>query len=308
MKSAAIFILLLALTACASYSDIDELRRDTDNLTRDSLESKKEINSLKEKATRAVNEESLTALRESQAEINTRVSDLASGLQELRGRFEESKYYQEKILKDSATEKDILRAQIAGMELQLKTLKDRFVTLEDVVKTREPVKAQTDSIRPETEKPPQTLDQDKSEDSNSDRTADKKDNGDDKIKPYDSAYQAFRDKKYKEAREKFEAFIKDSPKHKLAGNAQFWIAESYYSEKDYENAILEYERLLKKYPDSEKTSGALLKQGFAFVEIGDKKTGKAILDKLVHKYPESKDAGLARKKLAEIEKKPGRKK
>ena len=69
-----------------------------------------------------------------------------------------------------------------------------------------------------------------------------------------------------------------------------------------------YETLLKKYPDSDKTSGALLKQGSAFLEIGDKKTGKAILDKLIHKYPDSKDAGLAQKKLAEIEKKPGRKK
>ncbi len=297
MKAATIFILLLALTACASNSDIDILRRDTDNLRRDSSESKKEISSLKENAAKAAREESFTALRESQAETTARISELASGLQELRGRFEESKYYQEKILKDSATEKDILRAQISGMELQLKTLKDRFASLEEAVKTREPA-------RTDTEKPAL----DNVDDSNSDRTAEKKDDADDKARSYESAYQSFRDKKYREARGKFEAFVKDSPKNRLAGNAQFWIAETYYAEKDYESAILAYETLLKKYPDSEKISGALLKQGFAFVEIGDKKTAKAILDKLVQKYPESKDAGLAKKKLAEIEKKPGRKK
>jgi tol-pal system protein YbgF len=198
--------------------------------------------------------------------------------------------------------------QITGIELQLKAMKDKFASLEDAVKTREPVRTQTDSIKPETEKPAQTPDQAKAEDSSSDKTADKKDNGDDKTKTYDSAYQAFKDKRYKEAREKLEAFIKDSPRHKLSGNAQFWIAETYYAEKDYESAILAYENLLKKYPESEKTTGALLKQGFAFIEIRDNKTGKAILEKLVQKYPESKEAGLARKKLAEIDKKPARKK
>jgi tol-pal system protein YbgF len=328
-------MLLLALTACAStgdsealrrdadnvmrdspeskkevdsLSDFDRLRRDADNLKRDSSEFKKEIDSLKERTARAAKEESFIAFRESLAEINTRVYDLAGGLQELRGRFEESKYYQEKILKDSTTEKDIIRAQVTGIELQLKALKDKLVSLEEAVKTREPVRTQSDSLKPETEKPDQTPDQAKAEDSSIDKTADKKDSGDDRAKTYDSAYQAFKDKKYREAREKFEAFIKDSPRHKLAGNSQFWIAETYYAEKDYESAILAYETLLKKYPDSEKTIGALLKQGFAFVDISDNKTGKAILEKLVQKYPESKEAGLARKKLAEIDKQPGKKK
>ena len=127
-------------------------------------------------------------------------------------------------------------------------------------------------------------------------------------KSYDTALQAFKDKKYKESREKFEAFIKDYPKSELTDNAQFWIAETYYAEKNYEDAILAYETLLKKYPDSKKTSGAMLKQAFAFIEIGDAKTGKIILKKLVEKYPDSKDAELARKKIAELDKKKSKKK
>jgi len=131
---------------------------------------------------------------------------------------------------------------------------------------------------------------------------------DERTKAYDTALHMFRNKKYKEAREKFEAFIKDYPKSDLTDNAQFWIAETYYAEKNYEDAILAYEALLKKYPDSKKGSSALLKQALAFIEIGDTKTGKIILKKLVEKYPDSKDAELARKKIAEMEKKTSKKK
>ncbi|MBA4371967.1 MAG: tol-pal system protein YbgF [Thermodesulfovibrio sp.] len=310
-------LFLLTFAACATNSDMDMLRRDVDNLKRDTFESKKEIDGLKERTARVVKEESFNALRESQGELNTRISDITSGLQELRGRFEEGRYYQEKLLKDSTAEKDLLRAQITGLETQVRTLKDRLALLEEAGKNR----AQAETEKPEAEKgaPPEQIknehikpEQAKPEDAGSEPAADKdrdiKPAPEDPSKPYDAAYQLFKDKKYKAARTKFEAFIKDAPKHKLAGNAQFWIAETHYAEKDYENAILAYEVLLKKYPDTDKTGGALLKQGLAFAEIGDKKTARVILEKLIQKYPDSKDSALAKKRLAEFDKKPAKKK
>jgi len=297
--------LLLFVSACATSGDFELLRQDVNNLKRESFETKKEIDSLKEKTVGTVKEDSFTAVRESQAEISSRLSEIAQGLQELRGRFEENKYFFEKTLKDSASERELLKSQITGIENQIKTFKDKFAAIESQMKAQElsneqPVSAKTDSGQT-----------DKSE-QKQDKVIAKKDTPDDKTKAYESAYQAFKDKKYKEAREKFEAFIKDYPKNELTDNAQFWIAETYYSEKDYEGAILAYETLLKKYPESEKTSGALLKQGLAFIDIGDKKTGRIILQKLIEKFPDSKDAELAKKKLAETDnkenKKPGKKK
>ncbi|MHB8882943.1 MAG: tol-pal system protein YbgF [Thermodesulfovibrionales bacterium] len=311
MRAATIFLLLLFVTACASTSDLDPLTRDISNLKRESAEARKEIDALKEKTAKAVMEESFLAVRESQAEHTTRLTDIGSGLQELRGRFEESKFYQDKIQKESAAEKDLVKAQIAGMELQLRALKERLTLLEEAFRTKETARVQPDAAaKGETEKQdqPETTVPGDAARQGTDKNADKKDAGDEKTTAYETAYQAFKDKKYKEAREKFEAFMKDSPRHKLAGNAQFWIGEVYYAEKDYESAILAYETLLKKYPDSEKVSGAMLKQGFAFIEIGDNKTGRTILEKLVQKHADSKDAALAKKRLAEIEKKPGRKK
>ena len=103
--------------------------------------------------------------------------------------------------------------------------------------------------------------------------------------------------------EKFDVFQKEFPKDKLAGNAQFWIAEAYYAEEDYAGAIVEYDALLKNYPKSEKAPGALLKQGYSFIEMGDKKAARGILEQLKEKYPQSKEAALAKKKLEEMNKK-----
>ena len=130
----------------------------------------------------------------------------------------------------------------------------------------------------------------------------------DKLAKYETAYSAFKNKRYKESREKFEAFIKEFPKDELADNAHFWIAETYYNEKDFEGAILAYETFLKKYPNSKKAPAGLLKQGLSFIEIGDKKTGKVILEQLIERYPKSKEAELAKKSIEDLNKKTVKKK
>lgn len=311
MKISLTFLLLLFISACASNSDFDLLRRDMNDLRRESSDAKKEIDSLKEKTVGTVKEDSFTALRESQAEINSRLTELSNNLQELRGRFEENKYFMEKALRDSSADKDVLKAQTAGLENQVKALRDKLTVIEELAKTAEPADKQTEDSKADAEKTPpgaETGEQPKTDTTNHEQAAGKKDVTEDKTKVYDEAYQAFKDKKYKEAREKFEAFIKNYSRNELTDNSQFWIAESHYSEKDYEDAILAYETLLKKYPDSDKTGNALLKQGLSFIEIGDTRTGRTILARLTEKFPNSKDATLAKKKLAELDKKSGRKK
>jgi tol-pal system protein YbgF len=277
------------------------VRSEVDDLRRQSSAAKAEVDILKEKTAGAVKEDSFSAVRESQAETTSRIHELSGSIEELRGRFDENRYFVEKTMKEAAAERDILRAQISSLESQLKTLKEKRAGTEGGTKQKEETgDQQATSTRTEV---PETTSEPAAPES-----SEKKDLQDERTSSYDAAYQAFKDKKYKEAREKFEAFIKAYPKNDLTDNAQFWIAETYYAEKDYEDAILSYEALLKKYPDSEKTSSALLKQAFAFIEINDAKTGKIILNKLIEKYPDSRDAELARKKLAELDKKNIKKK
>ncbi len=295
MKRICSLFLLLFLSACVSGNDMDRMRSDLHELQRSSFEARKEIDSLKERTTGVVREDSFTAVKENQTDLFSKINVTSSGLQELRGRFDENRYFTEKSLKEFASEKDLLKAQMAGLEMQIKTVKDRLSALENQGKPKEAGSDAPDALlKPNNaaKAEVETLAEPVS---------------DSKTKSYDSAYQLFKDKRYKESREKFEVFIKEYPKTDLADNAQFWIAESYYNEKDFESAILSYETLLKKYPDSDKASGGMLKQGYAFAEIGDAKTGKIILNKLVEKYPNAKDAEAAKKKIAELDKKPQKK-
>ena len=292
--SCMLFAVYCFLCGCATSSDVDMLRQDIDKLQRDSMATGEEVKKLKEKTTGVAKEESFNVIRESQAEIESRLSNISRDLQVLSGRFDENKYFVEKTIKDSSGEMDLIKAQMSSIERRLKETGDRLSALEGQVKQlkegeKKPEEAQEGT--PSTGGP-----------------AAKSATTDDKKAQYEAAYDAFRNKKYKDAREKFEAFAKDFPKDQLADNAHFWIAETYYGEKDFEGAILAYESFLKAYPNSKKVPTAFLKQGLSFVEIGDKKTAKVIFEQLIERYPKSNEAELARKNLEDLKKKPAKSK
>jgi tol-pal system protein YbgF len=280
------FVLFLLMAGgCVSTSDFDAMKADVNQLRRDSNELKKSVTMLKEQTSGTVKEDSFNAIRESQASLYSQMAEQSKEVQVLQGRFDENKFFIDKALKDSSIERELLRSQISSLEKRIKELNERLTRLS------EPGTSATQKPSTEGEDSPERISPQRSPD-------------DDPAKAYEAAYTLLKEKQFKEAREKFGAFIKRFPKDGLAGNAQFWIGESYYAEKDFESAILAYETLIKNYSQNEKIPGALLKQGLSFAEIGDKKTAKVILEKLIEKYPDSREAGLAKKKKAELDKKP----
>jgi len=274
----------ITLAGCASTTDLDAMRNDINQLKREAFELRREIGKLREQSSGAVKEESFNAIRESQASLNSQVSELSKEVQVLRGRFEENKFFIDKAMKDAVTERELLRSQMNSLDVRIKELNDKVARLGET-KTSAP-KATADA------------------EGGAEKAQEQKRPDDDPKKAYEAAYNLFKEKKYKEARERFNDFIKRFPKDDLADNAQFWIGESYYGEKDYEGAILSYEALIKHYPGSEKIPGALLKEGLAFAEIGDKKTAKVLFERLIEKYPDSSEAAVAKKKKAELEARP----
>jgi len=278
-------LLLLMVSGCVSTSDFDAMKADITQLRRDSNELKRSVTALKEQTSGTVKEDSFNAIRESQTSLYSQMAEQSKEVQILQGRFDENKFFIDKALKESSIERELLRSQISGLEKRVKELSDR------ITKLSEPGTSTPQRPLAEGEESPEKVIPQKSPD-------------DEPARAYEAAYTLLKEKQFKEAREKFSAFIKRFPKDGLAGNAQFWIGESYYAEKDFESAILAYETLIKNYPHNEKIPGALLKQGLSFAELGDKKTAKVILDKLIEKYPDSREAALAKKKKAELDKKP----
>ncbi len=282
LSTIAAFSLLLS-QGCVSTSDFEAMKADVNQLKKDSYDLKRETGAIKQQMSGAAKEESFSAIRESQSSLYSQVQDISKDLQVLQGRFDESKFFMDKSVKDNSIEVELLRSQINKLDMRTKELSEKLAKLSEAAAPppQKPAEGETGEKTPQQTKPES-----------------------DPIKAYEAAYNSFRDKHYKEAREAFNAFIKKYPNDSLIGNAYFWLGESYYAEKDYENAILSYETLIKTYPRNEKVPGALLKQGLSFMEIGDKKTAKVVFDKLIEKYPDSREAEIAKKKRAEIEKKP----
>jgi len=294
------FCLLLTayvVSGCATAQDVDMLRADVNKLLKESYASKSDINSLKEKTAGVAKEESFNVVRMSQAEIQSQLSTVAGDIQKLNGRFDENKYFLEKTLKDSSAEMDLLKTQMTALEKQVRELKDRLNNLEGSPKQRgesaQEVKGKETAKKPE---------ESQKEGEPGDVKTAKPQAPVDSVQQYDEAYNAFAKKHYREAREKFEAFIKAFPKDERVDNAYFWVAETYYNEKDFEGAILAYETHLKKYPKSQKAPAALFKQGLSFIEIGDKKTGAVIFNQLIEQYPKTTEADQAKKQVAKIKK------
>jgi tol-pal system protein YbgF len=117
---------------------------------------------------------------------------------------------------------------------------------------------------------------------------------------YAAGKQAYDSGQMETARRHFEKFLKSYPKSDNADNAQFWIAESYFSEKWYEKAILEYQTVIEKYPKGNKMPAAMLKQGLAFLQLGDKTNAGLIWKELNRKFPNSSESKVAAAKLKEL--------
>lgn len=273
--------MVFTLPACGTFeamkTDINTLKSDSYDVKKDISELNKalsainkDIEELKQRIEKISKEDSLSAIKESQSSLFTQVGDLLRETQALRGKHDEDKHSIDRSLKEASNEVGLLKARLSEIDKALNAYKERLTVIEEKQKKTE---------KPLIAEPP------------------------DEEKLYKEALGIFNEKKYNEARERFSSFLKSFPNHRLSGNAQFWLAETYYNQKDFENAILSYEELLKKYTDNPKIPTAMLKQAMAFIEIGDKRAGAGRLKDLIEKYPNSEEAKTAQKKLKDIEKK-----
>ena len=81
---------------------------------------------------------------------------------------------------------------------------------------------------------------------------------------YDAAYQMLRRADYGEAEMALREFIEKYPDHELAGNAFYWLGETFYVRDDYEQAAVAFARGYKNFPTGSKAPDNLLKLGISF--------------------------------------------
>lgn len=122
----------------------------------------------------------------------------------------------------------------------------------------------------------------------------------DPMDTYQAAYRDYQRGNYDLAIEGFREFLTMNRVTDLADNAEYWIAESMFSQKKYREAIEQFDSVVSKYPRSDKVPGALLKKGYAYINIGERAQGIVQLQYVVHEHPRSQEAGLARQKLRQL--------
>jgi tol-pal system protein YbgF len=117
---------------------------------------------------------------------------------------------------------------------------------------------------------------------------------------YNAAFDTLREGRYDEAITRFQEFVSSYPTSRLAGDAQYWLGESYYVVRDFDRARQAFLALGMNYPDSKRLPDAMLKLGYIYDDSGDKAKAKEVLQKLTEAYPDSRAASLARQRLQAI--------
>ena len=104
---------------------------------------------------------------------------------------------------------------------------------------------------------------------------------------------------YNTAERAFKEFVTTNPDHKLAGNAQYWYAETFRIRQLYTDAASAYLEGYQKYPKSEKAPINLLKLGVSLVQIGEKDQGCLMIVGVKKQYPDANQSILQKAKYEE---------
>jgi len=118
---------------------------------------------------------------------------------------------------------------------------------------------------------------------------------------YNHAFGLLRQADYPAAEQALRAFVKRYPSDSLAGNAQYWLGETYFVRKDYSGAAAAFAEGYQKYPKGGKAADNLLKLGMSLGNLGQKTDSCRAYSRLDRDFPNSP----ARDRAADEKKKLG---
>lgn len=115
---------------------------------------------------------------------------------------------------------------------------------------------------------------------------------------YQHAFRLLRGGDYDRAEQAFRSFLDRHPDHGLAGNAKYWLGETYYVRGDYERAAITFLEGYQDYHEGNKAADSLLKLALALRSLEKTQEACAALGRLESEFP---DASASIKRRAEAE-------
>jgi tol-pal system protein YbgF len=102
---------------------------------------------------------------------------------------------------------------------------------------------------------------------------------------YERAYGLLLQKDFSTAESTFEDFLKRHPTHPLAGNAQYWLGETFYVRGQYRPAAAAFLKGYQEYAKGQKAPDSLLKLAISLQRLGQKDAACSSHTEFATKYP-----------------------
>ncbi len=101
---------------------------------------------------------------------------------------------------------------------------------------------------------------------------------------------------YGEAELALRSFVNQNPTDALAGNAKYWLGETFYVRQDYQQAAVTFAEAYQEYPDNNKAPDNLLKLGMSLSALGSQNDACGTFSELLKRYPRAAATVLQRAK------------
>ncbi len=118
---------------------------------------------------------------------------------------------------------------------------------------------------------------------------------------FNQSYQDYTLGKMELARQGFHEYFKLYPETQHAGNALYWIGETFLAEGQTDSAQAYFRRIEFSYPDNEKMATSLIKRASILVELGRTANARTLYQRVIDDYPATPEARLARNRLQNLQ-------
>ncbi len=109
---------------------------------------------------------------------------------------------------------------------------------------------------------------------------------------YRSAYDLLYRGDYAGGEIALKSFLSAHPDSPLAGNAQYWLGESYYARRMYREAAQAFLTGVQQHKKSEKAPDAMLKLGLSLINLGEIEDGCSALKSIRSEFPKVRQSVL----------------
>jgi len=111
---------------------------------------------------------------------------------------------------------------------------------------------------------------------------------------YELAYGYLLQQNYGAAEAAFADFLEQHPRHALAGNAQYWLGETFFVRGDYKSAASAFLKGFQSYAQSAKAPESLLKLAISLDRLGERDSACSTFSELNSRFPRAPQHVLAK--------------